>query len=219
MQAASVTTCRFCSFLNAAGQSDIFASQWLAASSYSALVSVGALVPGWSLVCPVRHDTNLSASGHFTDRDFWSFVARAHDTIERAYGPCAVFEHGAQRSGSLTGCGTDHSHLHLVPLGFSLTEAAHAFDPLMRWQECRAADLASTVKGKEYLFVSDEFNGEETSGHVCMPEVPVSQFFRRVIAGKLGMGEFYDYKKHPMLEIAESSASKLRANAELLTKV
>lgn len=36
-----------------------------------------------------------------------------------------------------------------------------------------------------------------------MLERPISQYFRKVIATRIGLREFYDYKTHPMLEIAQ----------------
>lgn len=198
--------CRFCSLLN--GAEDKFNSTWLSDDAYRAIVSVGSFVPGWSMVCPVSHHINLS--DFYRRQDFWDFTSIAADAVSRRYGKFTMFEHGAGTESSLTGCGVGHAHGHLVPLDFSLENEALKVAPELNWQQCRAADIKALVRGGEYLFVASTFEAEQTVGRLCVLETPTSQFFRKVIANKLGIGELYDYKKYPMLEIAQTSASELR---------
>jgi len=87
--------------------------------------------------------------------------------------------------------------------------------PELAWQQCRATDIHAAVKGREYLFVASTFNAERTLGRLCVLDNPTSQFFRKVIADKLGIGAFFDYKKYPMLDVARSSASELRELSEM----
>jgi ATP adenylyltransferase len=210
MNQSNSTKCRFCHFFNEQ-PSDSIDSPWLRDDDYCAIVSKGALVPGWSLVCPLEHGHSLAAN--YQRADFWSFASRAASLVAERYGDVAVFEHGAGYAGSPTGCGTDHSHLHLVPLNFNLATEAMRFDASLKWSRCRAAEIAARTQGREYLFVSDRMDGAETEGLVCLLDKPVSQFFRRVIASRIGLREFYDYKTHPMLDIAASSAHDLRSDA------
>lgn len=49
-----------------------------------------------------------------------------------------------------------------------------------------------------------------------MPSKPISQFFRRVIASRVGLGELFDYKRYPMMEIGLSSLARLSASAASL---
>jgi len=106
--------CRFCSLLN--GADDKFDSTWLSDETYRAMVSVGSMVPGWSMVCPIDHHVNLSE--FYRKQDFWDFASNAAAVIARRYGMCTMFEHGACNETSLTGCGVGHAHGHLVPLDF-----------------------------------------------------------------------------------------------------
>jgi len=66
--------------------------------------------------------------------------------------------------------------------------------------------------GQEYLFVADHFNRDQTIGLITLLDEGTSQFFRKVIADRLGLGEFFDYRRYPMLDIAEQSAIQLRAD-------
>jgi ATP adenylyltransferase len=207
--------CRFCSLLSGAA-GDSFDSVWLGSVDYRALLSVGALVPGWTLICPVRHVVNLCQD--YGRSDFWSFSGSAAAILEERYGSPAYFEHGSASEASLTGCGVGHAHGHLVPLTFDLErEALHSAAGL-RWQSCDASDINVLAAGREYLFVAACFEGVSTRGSICVLDEPTSQFFRRVIAKKLGMSDLYDYNKYPMLDIAAESARELRGHAAKLVK-
>lgn len=210
MNESSKSHCRFCAVT--AGGGDVFDSRWHSTADYAALVSVGAFVPGWTLVCPVAHAANLL--GHYSRADFWDFVSATAAMVESQYGKSVIFEHGAARETSLTGCGVGHAHLHIVPLQFSLQSAAvEASEGHLVWQRCDAREIAFTAEGREYLFVADHLADKRTEGLICLLEAPTSQFFRRVIADRLGMPDSFDYKTHPMLDIAKSSAAVLRVVA------
>lgn len=210
MNLTKETDCRFCSYFNS-NSADPIDTPWLRDNDYCAMVSKGALVPGWTLICPVQHGYSLA--NHYQIPEFWNFSSKAEAIIRARYGNVQMFEHGAGHAGSLTGCGTDHAHLHLVPLAFSLSTEALRFDAALKWSLCKVSDIGERVEGREYLFVSDRFEGDRTKGLLCLLETPISQFFRRVVALRLGLREFYDYRRHPMLDIALSSATSLRSDA------
>lgn len=201
--------CRFCSFLHGESHNEPINTPWLRGLDYSALVSVGAMVPGWSLVCPNEHDVNLA--NHYSKKAFWDVCTQTESIIRNQYGAVRVFEHGAQTSDSMTGCGTGHAHLHFVPLQFPLAIEGVRRDSSLQWTPCRASEIAALTEGSEYLFVADEYLAAETKGLLCKLETPQSQFFRKIIAQRLGMGEFYNYKHYPMLDIALASWHSLRA--------
>lgn len=205
----NIIGCRFCGYFSRDAVEDVD-TPWLRDNNYCAIVSKGALVPGWSLLCPLKH--GLSLKDDYKNETFWDFAGKAEAIIRARHGEVRVFEHGAGYEGSLTGCGTDHAHLHIVPLVFDLTTEVLRYDSTLNWVSCEARDVQEIVAEREYLFVADKFNGYRTAGLVCMPGQPVSQFFRRIVATRLGLREFYDYRRHPMLDIATSSALQLRAD-------
>ena len=203
----SVPLCRFCEIFSGGTAAQEIDQPWLASSKYVALISMGALVQGWSLISPIAHATNMSPS--FDNAEFWSFALKAENILRNRYGKIYVFEHGAQFSGSQTGCGTDHAHLHMVPLDFSLSQEAVRFDSTLVWKRCPVSEIAVRARGREYLFVADDFRGQETIGFLCILEKPVSQYFRKVIASRNGMTDFYNYRHFPMLEMSAISAAQL----------
>jgi diadenosine tetraphosphate (Ap4A) HIT family hydrolase len=198
------------------GTSDVFDSTWLADGGYKAMVSVGALVSGWTLICPEAHAVNLC--DHYGRKEFWKFASDAAGAIERRYGKCSYFEHGASSEMSLTGCGVGHAHGHLVPLDFSLESEARREAPNFAWRECLVIEAGALARGREYLFVASAFRGQATKGSLCILEAPTSQFFRQLIARRLGIGDLYDYKKYPMLDIAAASARELRRHVSAVAR-
>lgn len=212
--------CRFCGYLSGERSKKIIDSPWLQSKDYGALVSIGTLVPGWTLVCPKQHCLNMST--HYQNSEFWSFANEVEQILSKQYGPVAVFEHGAFSENSATSCGTGHAHMHFVPLNFALFLAALEFDGGKTWIASSASDVERLSAGKEYLFVADSFKDSQKTGHLCILNNSTSQFFRKVIADRLGIPELFDYKVNQMLEIAESSVTELialRASSEVLDSV
>jgi diadenosine tetraphosphate (Ap4A) HIT family hydrolase len=209
-------SCRFCTYFGGKGQKDGIDFPWLADDKYAALVSVGALVPGWTLICPIEHKLNMGE--HYRTTEFWEFASQVEEVVRNRYGSTRVFEHGARATDSLTSCGIGHAHLHLVPLVFPLTIEALRFDPDKSWQPCSASQIEERTGGREYLFVSDQFEAKETKGLLCVLSEGTSQFFRRVIARRIGLNNFYDYRQYPMMDIGEASVRALREDALALHK-
>lgn len=209
MSTAKSNTCRICAIASghyALGEVD---RPWLENDSYMVFASVGALVEGWSLAVPKRHCLNLL--GDYSDARFTEFVRDAVSTVQSAYGSAVVFEHGGQSEHSSTSCGTSHAHLHIVPIKFSLQQAAVAFDDELRWLQCSLKNLKGLVGNQEYLFVADRYEGVDTKGDVCLLKKGQSQFFRRVIADQLGRTDESNYRTHPNLHTAEAGSDVLRS--------
>lgn len=213
----TTNTCRFCSIGAKASTASLVDKPWLEDDHYYAIASIGALVPGWSLIVPKKHSYNLV--GHLENADFYKFVEAAASRIERTYGSVAVFEHGSVAADSATSCGTAHAHLHLVPLTTTLSHAAVEADSSLPWAQACIADLPQKVLGKEYLFVADRYDRERTSGLVATLSEGRSQFFRRIIAASLGRPEEYDYKVYPQLDIATRTAIALSHDVGLNSQV
>jgi diadenosine tetraphosphate (Ap4A) HIT family hydrolase len=206
--------CRICALASGSVSKQGYDQPWAENNHYLAMASVGALVPGWSLVFPKCHALNLLEN--LDEPSFWEFVGSAHAAVEKRYGRSVIFEHGCQYTGSPTGCGTSHAHLHIVPLSAGLVEASKKYDSSLTWLSCKAKDIPQLVRGDEYLFVADSYDGENTVGVVTLLSEGRSQYFRRVIADMLGRSDEYDYKTHPHTDVAARSAVLLRADINQL---
>lgn len=197
--------CRFCEIATVADQAADHDRPYLRDSRYFAIPSVGGLVEGWSLVCPIRHIYSMRHD--YGKRFFSDFVQAVVERISSRYGTPVMFEHGSSRAGSLTSCGTDHAHLHIVPVGFSLRD--EVLKSGGTWKLQPASSLSKLAPDQEYLFYSDDVTSHDPSGLVHILEQPTSQFFRRLIARALERDAESDYRQFPFLPLAARTQQSL----------
>lgn len=183
--------CRFCNILKGNGKYGNIDTPMCVKDKFFALASIGALVPGWTLIIPKEHVYNMGK--FYGDSSFCDFVDEIANVLKLETNERIVFfEHGANHCDSLTGCGTNHAHLHLIPYDKSIVELASKHK---KWIKCNCSDIDSITKGREYLLCGDYQNGFSSSDcYVSIVEIPESQFFRKIIANDLGIPEEYDYK-------------------------
>ncbi|MFM0072627.1 hypothetical protein PQQ86_15835 [Paraburkholderia sediminicola] len=202
--------CRFCRI--GAGKTHAGYDRVLMESDdYFAIPSIGGFVEGWTLVCAKRHTLNLSQD--YREAAFQEFAREVAEVISSAYGDVVVFEHGVSTSGSLTGCGTDHAHLHLVPFRGSFVQQVLANDGKRAWVRTPARDLERAIDGREYLLMADTADELSASVHVSIVDQPQSQFFRKILAAGMGVGGQFDYRLFPFTDSAERTAARLGALA------
>jgi len=164
---------------------------------FVALPSVGSLVAGWTLVVPRRPMLNLSLMSSVERSELAAISDQIADKLGSTGHEVYFFEHGSRSRGSLTGCGVDQAHLHIVPLPFDLIAAATArVGKGIAWKEGHEATspLDALPRNGEYVAIWSNQNRRATIGVV---EEPVSQWLRRVIADELGIGEEWNYRIHP----------------------
>src|ERR1017187_169925 len=175
---------------------------------FFAMASIGSFVPGWTLVCPKRHYLNLA--DFYETAEFVEFSSRVGSAVVQAYGaPVVAFEHGCRHAGSLTGCGTDHAHLHLVPFYGNLGAAVRQFDPTSQWIAGRARDVNRLVGDQEYLLMAESVQGLGAAALMGPVEGPPSQYFRLALATALGQESRANYRVYPFTELATQTASRL----------
>lgn len=200
--------CRFCEIGFGVQHNTEYNQPYLRCDQYFAVPSVGGFVEGWSLICPIDHVYNLRTQ--YGTRTFADFVQAVVRRISEKYSIPVMFEHGSSHRGSLTSCGTDHGHLHLVPLGFSLRHEIKKCGRL--WMDQRASSLAKLPSNREYLFYSEDVLSDDPIGFVHILEQPTSQFFRRLIARAVGRVAESDYRQYPFLSLAAQSQQVLAAS-------
>ncbi len=212
MAEMTVSKCRFCELAERPADNAVDVP-WLTDSDYFAGASIGALIEGWSLICPKDHVLNLKH--HYQSDGFWRFATQAIDLVSNRYGgPVALFEHGATCEDSQTSCGTAHAHMHVVPFVANLSDLAVNHDSSLTWLECSVEQIAELSEGQEYLFVVSEGMSRDSRGMLAKLPKGQSQFFRKVIADWLGRAAEYSYKTHPQVDVSTRSAEVLREQAE-----
>ncbi len=203
-----IDSCCFCDIVVGKYRYADIDKPFMSNNEFVAVASIGALVEGWTLIIPKIH--RLSMKKIYTHAGFAEIMNSVLSPLIHRYGPLVAFEHGANKEGSITACGTDHAHLHLVPSEESLLREMRKSG--LQWIQCRASDVASKSGENEYLFYSELYNNEvwqNPIGYIHVLEHPVSQFFRRLIAARKKMSELSDYKLFPHLDTARQTRKML----------
>lgn len=195
-----------CAFCDLSETKIEFDKPFYSGNGYKAISSIGAITEGWVLVVPDMHCT--SSKNFFEKDSYINFVNEIRRSIQGEYGECVVFEHGPKEEGSLTGCGVDHAHLHIVPLSYR--EFQKSIDQSGRdWTKVKFEEINSHVGDAEYLLYSGAQEWEERSVRIHILEESESQFFRKVAAMVLGVPDNYDYKKYQYIENAIKTRRRL----------
>lgn len=200
--------CRFCDIASGKYQYIGIDEPFLCNDYFMAIVSIGAMVDGWTLIVPREH--HLSMRDLYDNSSFKTFLDKVLPYLYRKYGSLVAFEHGANKEGSITACGTDHAHLHLVPLGETLLPDIRTSG--LNWRICNSSEIVFQSEKNEYLFYC-ELNMNETwgksNGYLHVLEYPISQYFRHLIAKRKGVPELSDYRRFPQLDIARQTQKEL----------
>ncbi len=195
--------CRFCRIFQGVYSSMSINHPILQNEKYMVLASVGAFLEGWILVIPRKHD--FSMRNHYLDADFVSITNEIIKRINEVYGNrCIIFEHGANHEGSVTSCGTNHAHLHILPYQGSILGEMQKSGYL--WEECHIDNIDSEVgKGEYWFYAEDVTDIRRTKGYIHKIRKTESQFFRKLLAREEGCEDHFDYKKYDFMEISEKT--------------
>lgn len=201
---------RVCAFCSAMGSDRHSLSETPLAKSrgFVAWPSLGAIVPGWTLVVPETHILALASLGPKRLRELHRFSASVRSKVERAFGPTVLFEHGSPVEGHEVGCGVDHAHLHVVPFRGSPNRSLRRLLPPGTISIASAGVSAAAeylTQGLPYLFVEDQ----NRSGWLFVhPRIP-SQAMRRVIAMSAGKADYFNWRDHPFVENVRATVATL----------
>jgi len=160
---------------------------------FVAVPTIGSLVEGWLLIVTKHHHLCMGelAADRFDELD--QFKLEVARSVERNYGPVAIFEHGPSLPKQGVGCGVDHAHLHVVPTTCDLVLGLRGVMTRdLCWTDVRAICDARDAfdSGLEYLYVEQPLShGRIATGHGFE-----SQLFRKVIARYIGEPDRFDWK-------------------------
>jgi ATP adenylyltransferase len=182
-------------------------SEWVVAPT------LGAIVPQWLIAVPRHAALNYKSWQRTTGQNPAAIVARVGEHLGLSKEQLIWFEHGPRDVGTAIGCGVDYAHLHI------LFDLAFSFDALigqvrtaaaLSWRSCTPDVAYAQLTGdNSYLVLS---SGDRT---IFAEDVDAigSQFLRRMIAATAGVGDDWDYKRHPHHENIALTVSAFRARA------
>lgn len=173
------------------GSGEYYDAPVLETAHFSAIPTLGSLVDGWLLLIPKAHVSALADLPEDLKGEFENALRLVKTMVQARFGEAVLFEHGARSSGSLTGCGVDHAHMHIVPLD------ARKFQPELigtdlHWDRVDELPTRLSTECREYLWFQA---GDRTA--VAFPGAPTSQYFRRVVAQLVGKPEEWNYRDFP----------------------
>ncbi len=200
--------CRFCAIQNGEKKFKSIDTPIIDNNDFYLLASIGALINGWTMVIPKEHCYSMKK--YYTNAIFQQFANESILLLKNTYKNKKIiaFEHGANKFGSITACGTNHAHIHLLPFSESLL---NEINEELSFDKVALKDVSDYVADKEYLLYMDIDNSidDKSSCYIHLLEEPISQFFRKVIAKKIDTPEKYDYKQYLNIEISESTVTDL----------
>ncbi len=178
--------------------------------NFVALPTLGAIVEGWILIVPKKHQLCMGALNKELFSELDMFRKKVYDVLSACYGPIVIFEHGPSNPEQQVGCGVDYAHLHMLPFKYNLIRKHdEIFSNYFKWNPINGMKDTSKFykKGLPYLYVEQPLGNAFITTH---PNIP-SQLFRRVVASSIGHPERYDWKTYPEDKNIESTISTLKA--------
>jgi diadenosine tetraphosphate (Ap4A) HIT family hydrolase len=202
--------------LNPKRQRQVWNEPLLETQSFVVIPSLGALVEGWVLIVPKRHEIAMGALANplLTElRDLKQNVAAALGEYYRS--PVCALEHGPSHAGCTLGCGVDHAHLHLVPIGFDIRAAVAPYMPdRTQWRPATIEDCRAAIRnGVGYLYLEQPIG----SGHIATDADFGSQLFRRAIGTAVGLADQFSWRDYPQIGNVEATIRGARAWRTRLT--
>lgn len=145
------------------------------------LPTLGQLTEGYLLIVTKKHYPSM---GHLTTTQLCELEEvkqKISKILSSLYGKPIFFEHGPVTEG-IGGCGVYHAHLHVAPIA----ETIDLIDNLRSLKGDKIKTLEPLIdkinRGKSYLF----YENQEAVKYIFDGDGVPSQFFRRILAEKLG---------------------------------
>lgn len=198
--------CRFCARNQSAASIypiDVWDIPLVRSDNFTVMPTKGPLVEGWLLIIPNEHILALASTSHADELD--ELIATLTETLTKSYASPTLFEHGAAVPGSSFGCGIDHAHLHMVPLGFDLENLTRELLPEIVWHDSTAPWKDQASEHRPYLALREPNRSWRRSTPADLPR----QFFRRVIAKAVQLDAAYDYDTHPRHDLVAQTYARI----------
>ncbi len=170
----------------------------LESASFAVIPDVGALVPGYSLLCPRAHVRSFASLDSRLDAEYETMKADLRSTLRARYGnDVVIFEHGMAASGDRIVCTVDHAHMHFVPLPDTFDTSVFEGEPI----EGSLASLRRSTGGGEYIFCETA----DGVAHLLRDRELESQHMRKLIARGLGNADEWNWREVPNPRSADAT--------------
>jgi diadenosine tetraphosphate (Ap4A) HIT family hydrolase len=164
--------------------------------------TLGSIVPHWVLAIPKKPFQNIVQWGAHEDAAPLEKLSKIIRHLGHDPSDVIWFEHGSTELGSITGCGIDHAHIHiLLRPTFDFLRFKNVAVELssLDWEELDCNPYPRIGFADSYL-IAGSGNRFLLARSV---ESAGSQFFRRVVAQLVDKAETWNYRSHPYHENVE----------------
>lgn len=153
----------------------------------------GAFLAEWLLVVPRTPCLSVSELDISARARLLSIADEVATHVARKAGNAVIFEHGPRRAKTLTGCGVDQAHLHVVGWQSDLFDQLTEEVGEVKWKPANYLDPWGEIQpDSDYLMIRDSRRSA-----VAVVESPSSQRLRRALASVTGHKDEWDYRTHP----------------------
>ncbi|WP_461434354.1 hypothetical protein [Hoeflea alexandrii] len=157
--------------------------------------TLGSIIPNWLLVVPTRPAINFTEWYRGTGVNPQDLIQEVSSTLGLELERIIWFEHGPNGAGSITGCGVDHAHIHVLvdpPFSFQTFGAAVRADS-DRWIPFDTSCVYDQMSIEEsYMVIGSDKSAIARIG----VEDLGSQYLRRAIASLVQMPHAWNYRTH-----------------------
>lgn len=160
-------------------------------TNFLSIPSISPITAGHVLILPKFHIKSIAQVDATYHYELISFVTEIIELIKTIFDIPIIFEHGIGE-GKIGGCGVDHAHLHIIPIGLNIGKsAAKKLHILYNTKSTSLIDfLKITNKQESYLFYGLDINNIDYIHDDIIP----SQLLRKLIAGRIGKSH-WDWKE------------------------
>lgn len=158
-------------------------------------LALGAIVPGYVLVSPLKHALSMSALSFDAKKEYVLYLNELRDLFIKAFGSAPIiFEHGSNVIENESSNSIFHAHTHIVNHHFQ--DEASLIARLHMTRLSSVEELLSAPSNSNYISYISPAN-EVYYTDSCQHE---SQLMRRVIARDLKLGDTWNWRKYPYYE-------------------
>jgi diadenosine tetraphosphate (Ap4A) HIT family hydrolase len=166
----------------------------------------GSLVEGYLLIIPRKHYHSMAHLPSKQMSDLARIKSAVRGRLETCFGNPIFFEHGPVCKTNPVGSCIDHAHLHCVPFKEDLVPIMQELYDLKRISKyCDIAE-ALTVD-QSYMYYESQAEEQFVFFSTTVP----SQYFRKIIAVKLGIPYEWDWSSFEFEEKAASTLEKIQS--------
>jgi hypothetical protein len=156
------------------------------------LPGVGAIAPGYVLICPMDHVPNFRVA--MQRPGMAAFLDDICQLLVQSLGPFTFFEHGgSEHDETVSSSCVYHAHIHIVPGHLPLT----APNPSVR--HASLADFLGRANSAP-VYVAYLMCGYSDGPCDVSPDIGVPQYFRKQLAALYGDPDLWDYAAAPGFE-------------------